>query len=163
MNNHLSGFVSHWFGVAARRTARAAGSPLTFMAAVAVILIWAVLGPYYGFSDTWQLIINTSTTIVTFLMVFLIQNTQNHDSDAVQLKLDELIRALHGAKNTLIDLENLDFEELDELRTKYATVAEAARKASGGSEACRDAIEVGLKQSNGRARKKRSATRRKAK
>ncbi len=126
--NH-KGTLSHWFGIAARKTARAAGQPLTFIVAAGIIVVWAAVGPLFGFSDTWQLVINTGTTIVTFLMVFLIQNTQNRDSDAVQLKLDELIRALHGAENALIDLEDLDVEELDRLRTQYAEFADKARHA----------------------------------
>jgi low affinity Fe/Cu permease len=129
MSGNGNGAVNHWFGIAARRTARAAGSPLTFIVAVLIIVVWAIVGPYYEYSDTWQLIINTGTTIVTFLMVFLIQNTQNRDSDAIQLKLDELIRALHGAENTLIDLEDMDVEELERLRTQYAEFADKARNA----------------------------------
>jgi low affinity Fe/Cu permease len=163
MNGKLSSSLNHWFGMAARRTARAAGNPLTFIGAVLIIVLWAVLGPYYGYSDTWQLIINTGTTIVTFLMVFLIQNTQNRDSDAVQLKLDELIRALHGAKNTLIDLEDMELEEVEELRTKYATVAAAARKAKAGAAACRDEINTKVKSSNGHGRKKQRVPRPKPK
>jgi low affinity Fe/Cu permease len=130
MKPNASGRFNHWFGLAARHTARASGNPLTFVLAVAVIVVWGVTGPLFGFSDTWQLIINTGTTIVTFLMVFLIQNTQNRDSEAVQLKLDELIRALHGAENSLIDLEDMEIEELDRLRSKYAAFAEDARRAA---------------------------------
>src|SRR5437762_12930205 len=96
----------------ARWAAHAAGHPFAFLAAVVIIVGWAVTGPLFGFSDTWQLVINTGTTIVTFLMVFLIQNTQNRDSAAVQLKLDELIRALEGAHNELLDLEDGTEEEL---------------------------------------------------
>ena len=123
------GKLNHWFGVAAKRTARAAGHPATFLAAVLIVVIWAIVGPLFGFSDAWQLVINTGTTIVTFLMVFLIQNTQNRDSEAVQLKLDELLRALNGAENALIDLEDMDVEELDRLRTQYAEFADKARHA----------------------------------
>jgi low affinity Fe/Cu permease len=94
---------------------------------VLVILGWALLGPLFGFSDTWQLVINTGTTIVTFLMVFLIQNTQNRDSEAMQLKLDELIRALEGAHNALLDLEELTEPELDRIRAPYAALAHRAR------------------------------------
>jgi low affinity Fe/Cu permease len=119
--------LSHGFTQFAKATAHAAGKPATFIAAVAVILLWAVLGPAFGFSDTWQLIINTGTTIVTFLMVFLIQNTQNRDAEAVQIKLNELIRAVKGARNTMIDLEDLEIEDLDKLHDKYATLAEQAR------------------------------------
>src|ERR671939_1840846 len=96
----------------AKWTARMPGRPATFVTAVAVILVWAITGPLFAFSDTWQLVINTGTTIITFLMVFLIQNTQNRDSEAMHLKIDELIRALHGAHNALLDLEELDDKEL---------------------------------------------------
>jgi low affinity Fe/Cu permease len=94
-----------------------------------VILVWAITGPLFGFSDTWQLVINTGTTIVTFLMVFLIQNTQNRDSEAIQIKLDELIRAVKGAHNALLDLEELEDEELDRMRDYYERIAERARGA----------------------------------
>jgi low affinity Fe/Cu permease len=99
-----------------------------FVAAVGIIIAWAVSGPLFGFSDTWQLVINTSTTIVTFLMVFMIQNTQNRDTEAIQVKLDELIRATQGAHNALLDLEELEDEELDEFRRKYEALADAARR-----------------------------------
>jgi low affinity Fe/Cu permease len=95
--------------------------------AVSIILVWAVMGPMFGFSDTWQLVINTGTTIITFLMVFLIQNTQNRDSEALQVKLDELIRATHGAQNALLDLEELEEEELDRIKAGYEEMAERAR------------------------------------
>jgi low affinity Fe/Cu permease len=104
------------------------GHPLAFVLAVLVILGWAVTGPFFGFSDTWQLVINTGTTIVTFLMVFLIQNTQNRDSAAIQLKLDELIRTQPGAHNALLDLEELTEEELDRLRAVYEELARQARE-----------------------------------
>ena len=113
----------------AKWTSRVTGRPTTFILAVAVILAWAITGPLFGFSDTWQLVINTGTTIVTFLMVFLIQNTQNRDSEAIQIKLDELIRAAKGAQNTLLDLEELEDEELDRIRHQYEQMAEHARKA----------------------------------
>ena len=111
----------------AKWTARVSGRPVTFMIAVVVILAWVITGPIFGFSDTWQLVINTGTTIVTFLMVFLIQNTQNRDSEAVQIKLDELIRAVKGAHNALLDLEELEDEELDRMRAYYERIAERAR------------------------------------
>jgi low affinity Fe/Cu permease len=113
----------------ANHTARAAGHPLTFVAAVTVIVAWGVSGPIFGFSDTWQLIINTSTTIVTFLMVFVIQNTQNRDSTAMHLKLDEIIRALDGAHNTLMNLEDLGDKDLQEIHQRYRAIAEKAQDA----------------------------------
>jgi low affinity Fe/Cu permease len=111
----------------AKWTARATGRPVTFIAAVAIIVVWAVTGPLFGFSDTWQLVINTGTTIVTFLMVFLIQSTQNRDSEAMQVKLDEIIRAIGNAKNEVLDLEELEEEDLDEIRQTYTDMAEKAR------------------------------------
>ena len=112
----------------ATATARASGRPATFAAAAAIIVAWALTGPLFGFSDTWQLVINTGTTIVTFLMVFLIQNTQNRDSEALQVKLDELIRATQGAHNGLLDLEEMETDELDEIRQHYITLAKKARE-----------------------------------
>jgi low affinity Fe/Cu permease len=103
----------------AHRTARGVGSSWAFLVAVLVILLWASTGPLFHFSDTWQLVINTSTTIITFLIVFLIQNTQNRDAIALHLKLDELIRALKGARNRLVDLEELSDEELEDLRQEF--------------------------------------------
>jgi low affinity Fe/Cu permease len=100
---------------------------MTFTIAVAIILIWAVTGPIFKFSDTWQLVINTGTTIITFLMVFLIQNTQNRDTEALQIKLDELIRAVESAHNALLDLEELDDDELDAIRKDYLDLAQTAR------------------------------------
>lgn len=105
------------------------GRPRTFMLAVAVIVVWIVTGPIFKFSDTWQLVINTGTTIITFLMVFLIQNTQNRDTEAIQIKLDELIRATEGAHNALLDLEEIEEETLDGFRRKYQNLAAAAREA----------------------------------
>jgi low affinity Fe/Cu permease len=115
----------------AKWTARAAGHPMTFTIAVLIIVGWAVTGPVFGFSDTWQLVINTATTIVTFLMVFLIQNTQNRDSAATQLKLDELIRAVGGAHNALLDLEELAEQDLDRFRACYEGLARRAREDLG--------------------------------
>jgi low affinity Fe/Cu permease len=116
-----------WFSRFAKWTSRATGRPGTFSLAVVVIIVWAVTGPLFGFSDTWQLIINTGTTIVTFLMVFLIQSTQNRDSEAMQVKLDELIHVMKGAQNALLDLEELEEEELDRIRAAYQKIAEQAR------------------------------------
>jgi low affinity Fe/Cu permease len=113
----------------AQSTAHAAGQPLTFTLAAAIIIVWAISGPLFGFSDTWQLVINTGTTIVTFLMVFLIQNTQNRDSEAIQIKLDELIRVTRGAHVALLDLEELEAGELDKIRKQYEELAERARLA----------------------------------
>ena len=115
------------FNRLAKWTARASGRPAAFGMALAVILVWIGTGPLFGFGDTWQLVINTGTTIVTFLMVFLIQNTQNLDSEAMQVKLDELIRAVEGAHNALLDLEQLEEEELDGIRARYQKLAERAR------------------------------------
>lgn len=112
----------------AKWAARATGKPGTFIGAVIVILLWAITGPIFDFSDTWQLVINTGTTIITFLMVFLIQNTQNRDTEAMQIKLDELIRAIESAQNTMLDLEELDEEELDSIRADYEKLAGKARE-----------------------------------
>jgi low affinity Fe/Cu permease len=111
----------------AKIIARISGQPVTFGLAVLIIAVWALTGPVFKFSDTWQLVINTSTTIITFLMVFLIQNTQNRDAEAMQLKLDELIRAIGGAQNALLDLEESDEVDLDEVRETYQKLASAAR------------------------------------
>lgn len=112
----------------AKHTAKFAGRPLAFTVAALIIAIWVVTGPIFSFSDTWQLVINTGTTIVTFLMVFLIQNTQNRDTEALQIKLDELIRVIEGAHNALLDLEELDEKELDRIRKRYQDLAKAARE-----------------------------------
>jgi low affinity Fe/Cu permease len=125
-------------------TARATGHPASFVFALVVIIVWGVSGPMFLFSDTWQLVINTSTTIVTFLMVFLIQSTQNRDSAAVQLKLDELIRALDGAHNSLLDLEELTDKELDRFRRQYEQLAEEARGILRRGGADTDRPEVGV-------------------
>jgi len=113
----------------AKWTARASGRPLAFGLALTVIVIWAITGPVFHYSDTWQLVINTSTTIVTFLMVFLIQNTQNRDSEAIQVKLDELLRATKGCHNALMDLEELEEGELNRIKDVYGSLAERAREA----------------------------------
>jgi len=111
----------------ARYTSRAAGRPVAFALAAGFILVWLLTGPLFGFSDTWQLVINTGTTTATFLMVFLIQNTQNRDSEALHIKLDELIRAMEGAHNALLDLEELEEEDLDRIRANYEELARGAR------------------------------------
>ena len=117
-----------WFTRFANSASRATGRPGTFVLAVIVVLVWAITGPLFGFSDTWQLVINTGTTIVTFLMVFLIQNTQNRDSEAMHVKMDELIRVLEGAHNALLDLEELDDKTLDAIRARYRKLAAKARE-----------------------------------
>ena len=116
-----------WYSQFAKSASHFCGRPRVFSLAVLVILVWMVTGPLFGFSDTRQLVINTGTTIVTFLMVFLIQNTQNRDTEAIQVKLDELIRATQGAHNALLDLEELEQEGLDAFRAKYQALAAAAR------------------------------------
>jgi len=98
------------------------------MVALGLVALWAITGPLFGYSDTWQLVINTATTVVTFLMVFLIQNTQNRDAEAMHIKLDELIRAVRGAQNALLDLEELDEAELDRIRNRYEKLAQDARR-----------------------------------
>lgn len=113
---------------AARWIAQLSGRPVTFVLAVTLIAVWLLTGPLFGFSDTWQLVINTGTTIITFLMVFLIQNTQNRDTVAMQLKLDELIRATKGAHNALLDLEELDERALETFRARFEALAREARQ-----------------------------------
>jgi low affinity Fe/Cu permease len=112
----------------AKWTAHATGHPASFATALLVIAVWGVTGPLFHYSDTWQLVINTGTTVVTFLMVFLIQNTQNRDSQAVQIKLDELIRSVEGAHNALLDLEELTDNELTRIRERYTGLARQARE-----------------------------------
>lgn len=118
----------------AKATARYSGKPQTFVLAGLVIVVWALTGPLFDYSDTWQLIINTGTTVVTFLMVFLIQATQNRDAEAVQIKLDELIRAMEGAHNVLLDLEELEDRELDRIKLRYEHLAEQARERIRGGQ-----------------------------
>ena len=122
-----------WYSRFAKAASRFCGKPKTFALAIAVVLVWLITGPMFGYSDTWQLVINTGTTIVTFLMVFLIQSTQNRDTEAMQIKLDELIRATQGAHLALLDLEELEDDALDEFRQRYeALAAEARAKRSRG-------------------------------
>ncbi len=123
MANNNSAFTKF-----ARLASHVTGKPATFILAATVIVIWAFLGPFFGFSDTWQLVINTGTTIITFLMVFLIQNTQNRDTEALQIKLDEIIRSIKGARNEMLDLEDMDEKELDEIRKEYVGLAEESRE-----------------------------------
>ena len=117
-----------WFTRTAKTASRFTGRPLCFALAVGVVLAWVVTGPLFGFSDTWQLVINTGTTVVTFLMVFLIQNTQNRDTQALQIKLDELIRSTQGAHNALLDLEELEEKDLQAFQDRYEALAERARQ-----------------------------------
>ncbi|MCC6679853.1 MAG: low affinity iron permease family protein [Phycisphaeraceae bacterium] len=119
--------ASAWFGWLAQEASRWTGRPVTFCVAVATVVLWAALGPVFSFSDTWQLVINTGTTIITFLMVFLIQSTQNRDTAAMQIKLDELIRASKGAHNALLDLEELNEDDLSRIRRDYEKLAEESR------------------------------------
>lgn len=126
---HL-GTSQNFFAKFACHVSKASGHPAAFAMAALMIVVWAVTGPIFDFSDTWQLVINTSTTIITFLMVFLIQSTQNRDSEAMQIKLDEIIRSLDGAQNALLDLEELDVSDLEKLRAGYLALARKARKES---------------------------------
>lgn len=118
--------VADVFHVFAHKSSEIVGRPWAFALAIFIILVWGILGPLFGFSDTWQLVINTATTVVTFLMVFLLQNTQNRDSRAIHLKLDELLHAVKGARNQLIDLEDLSEEELNELQKEFEKVRQQA-------------------------------------
>jgi low affinity Fe/Cu permease len=127
------------FGVFARKTSNVLGSAWVFVLAILIIAVWAMTGPAFGYSDTWQLIINTGTTIVTFLMVFLIQNTQNRDAKAVHLKLDELIRALGPARNKLVDLEKLSDDDLKALEAEFEKLR---KKAEGAKEEVQELTET---------------------
>jgi len=117
-----------WFARFARHTSRWTGRPSAFFVALAIVIVWTGTGPIYHYSDTWQLVINTGTTVVTFLMVFLIQNAQYRDAEAVQMKLDELLRVTQGAHNALLDLEELEEDELHRIRQGYTELAEGARE-----------------------------------
>ena len=120
--------LSHLFTVFSKWASRATGHPAAFVLAATVVIVWAITGPLFDFNETWQLVINTGTTIITFLMIFLIQNTQNRDTAAIQIKLDELIRAMEGAHNALLDLEELEDHDLERLRNDYEDLAADARK-----------------------------------
>ena len=126
------GRMRKFFNVCATKTSTAAGQPLTFAIAIGIVVVWAISGPMFHYSDTWQLVINTGTTIVTFLMVFLIQNTQNRDTAALQLKIDELIRAHKGAHNAVLDLEELEESDLARIRDRYEELARRARETREG-------------------------------
>ena len=120
--------MQHAFTRFANAVSRQTGRPYAFILCLVFVATWAVTGPLFGFSDTWQLIINTSTTIITFLMVFVIQNSQNRDGEAIQVKLDELIRVIEHANNNLLDLEELDVQSIEEIRADYRRLAAEARK-----------------------------------
>jgi low affinity Fe/Cu permease len=132
MSKHTKTRDSGLFARFANEASRAVGSGAAFGAAIGVVVVWSLSGPLFNYSDTWQLVINTGTTIVTFLMVFLIQNTQNRDSAATQLKLDELIRSTRGAHNALLDLEKLSTKDLESLRALYQKLADQARQEKKG-------------------------------
>lgn len=136
------------FITCAERAATWAGSAGVFMLAIAVVLTWALAGPFFHYSDTWQLVINTGTTVITFLMVFLIQNSQNRDVKAVHIKLDELIRAIEGAHTVLLDLEELTEEELTAIRTKYTLIAKHSRQVlrNGGADTHIPNVELDIRQ-----------------
>jgi low affinity Fe/Cu permease len=148
-----------WFTHFAKLTSRAAGHPASFCAALAIILLWAFSGPLFGLSDTWQLVINTGTTIVTFLMVFLIQNTQNRDSQAIQIKLDELIRSIEGAHLALLDLEELDAKDLDRICSDYRKLAQRARADLSEGKSDTDVREVGSSHRKELSEKRRHSSR----
>ena len=158
---HVRHHRGSWFTQFAKKTARAAGHPATFCVAVAIILLWAASGPLFGFSDTWQLVINTGTTIITFLMVFLIQNTQNRDSEAIQVKLDELIRSIEGAHLALLDLEELDEKDLDRICHDYRELAKQARRDLRQGKSDTDVREVSseLRRQQSEQRRKSKTTR----
>jgi low affinity Fe/Cu permease len=125
----MNGSTPGWrFSQLARAASRTAGHPIAFLVAAGIILAWAMTGPLFGFNDTWQLVINTATTIITFLMVFLIQNSQNRDTVAMQLKLDELVRSIKAARNTVLNLEELEEHELERLLKKYQKIGSDARR-----------------------------------
>jgi low affinity Fe/Cu permease len=134
--------ITKRFSNFARSIAHASGQPITFVLACCIVLIWLLTGSFFDFSDTWQLVINTGTTIVTFLMVFLIQNTQNRDGEAIQIKLDELIRAHKGAHNALLDLEELTEEQLNQIKEKYEKQARIAREELSQGSTDTESVEV---------------------
>lgn len=134
--------MSNGFSTLSGHIADLSGRPFTFLIAIAIVVGWAITGPLFNYSDTWQLIINTGTTIITFLMVFLIQNTQNRDSEALQIKIDELIRAHAGAHNVLLDLEELSPHQLKAIKKKYEDLAKRARADLSNGKADTDTEDV---------------------
>ena len=139
-----------WFANFAQWVSHVTGRPVTFLVALASILVWALVGPVFGYSDTWQLVINTATTIITFLMVFVIQNTQNRDTAAMHIKIDELIRVTQKARNVLLDLEELDDKTLEALRADYEKLA---RRAKSQTQAPLRAEEVPARPADSKSRK----------
>jgi low affinity Fe/Cu permease len=135
--------MNDWFRKFANRISAIVGSPWAFIGAVAIVAVWAASGPFFGFSEVWQLVINTGTTIITFLMVFLIQNTQNRDAKAIHLKLDELLRAVQGARTSMVDLEELSDEELKKLQEQFQRLREqhSERLVADHIEAIEDELE----------------------
>lgn len=149
-NGKKTATINDLFSKFASKVAWAAGSPITFGIALAALIAWAASGPFFEYSQAWQLLVNTGTTITTFLMVFVIQNSQNRDGLAAQIKLDEIIRAVSGAKNSMIDLECLSDEQLAELRTKFAEIAQEARTDEEKVDSVRKS--KGATRKNGRAK-----------
>lgn len=133
--------MNEFFRKFANATSNVVGSSWSFIAAVGIIVVWGLTGPAFGYSDTWQLVINTGTTIITFLMVFLIQNTQNRDAKAIHLKLDELLRAQEGARNSLVNLEEMPDEELEKLQKEFEKVCKTRGIGTHAIEAIEDEIE----------------------
>ena len=123
-----------WFGRMAQSTSRLAGHPVAFIAAAASLMVWGVLGPLYHYSDTWQLVANTATSLITFLMVFIIQNSQNRDTKAIHLKLDEVIRSINAAHNEMIDIEKLSGKELEELASRYERIRSESQEREAAAE-----------------------------
>ena|SRR5579872_19421 len=146
--------IAQRFSDLARGAAILTGHPGTFLLAVFILVIWGLTGPFFGFSDTWQLVINTGTSVITFLMVFLIQSSQNRDTIAINVKLDELIRAIKAARNSVIDLENMDEAELKILLAKYQTLARADRNSEFDNESRETANRDSPRKSHGNHRKK---------
>lgn len=148
--------LSYFFGKFATHVAQWAGHPATFAIAVISLIVWACFGPFLDYSENWQLIVNTGTTICTFLMVFVIQNSQNRDALAAQIKLDEIIRAVEGARNTMIDLEELTDEELKVLHKKFSTLADRARNGTASEEEVEEKMEERARSPRPRKRQRKA-------